>query len=290
YEVLLLTICPQYRENGMASAIPFVFSCKLISISYSSMWKPIFLLLLSASLALAQTPQQIVQDALQKQQAGDLAGAVPEYRQFLKLHPEATAIHSNLGVALAGLGRFEEAIPEYRAALRQSPSQPTIRLNLALAYYKMGRLSDAVTQLTRVHSEDPANGQAALLLGDCYLRMGQEKNVIRVLEPEESKRPDDLAIAYLLGTALIREKQVEKGQVLVDKILRNGDSAEAHLMLGSAKMNVADFAGARDEFAKAVALNPNHAEVHVLYAKALVLTGDSDQSSKEFKAELAVDP
>src|SRR5436305_863124 len=101
------------------------------------MWKPIFLLfLLNARLALAQTPQQLVQDAMQRQQAGDLAGAVPEYRQFLKLHPEATAIHTNLGVSLAGLGRFEEAVSEYKTALRQSPSQPAIRLNLALAYYK----------------------------------------------------------------------------------------------------------------------------------------------------------
>jgi len=55
----------------------------------------------------AQSAQQLVQDAMQKQQAGDLAGAVVEYREFLKLHPEATAIHSNLGAALAGLGRFE---------------------------------------------------------------------------------------------------------------------------------------------------------------------------------------
>ena len=76
------------------------------------MWKPISLFFLCASLSLAQTPQQLVQDAMQRQQAGDLAGAVPEYREFLKLHPEATAIHTNLGVALAGLGKFEEAIPE----------------------------------------------------------------------------------------------------------------------------------------------------------------------------------
>jgi tetratricopeptide (TPR) repeat protein len=227
---------------------------------------------------------------MQKQQAGDLEGAVAGYRQFLKLHPEATAIHSNLGVALAGLGKFEEAIPEYKIALRQSPAQPGIRLNLALAYYKMGRLADAVIHLIRVHTEDPSNTQAALLLGDCYLRMGQEKDVIRVLESEEKKHPDDLAIAYMLGTALIREKRVEEGQVLVDKILHNGDSAEAHLMLGTAKMGIADFAGARDEFAKAVGLNPNLPEVHVLYAKALHFTGDSDLSDKEFKAEVAVDP
>jgi tetratricopeptide (TPR) repeat protein len=238
----------------------------------------------------AQNPQQLVQDAMHKQQAGDLEGAVTEYKQFLKIHPEATAIHSNLGAALAGLGRFEEALPEYKIALKQSPKLAGARLNLALLYYKMGKIDDATTELEKVHIEEPGNHQAVLLLGDCFLRQGREEDVIRILEPEEQKYPDDLAIAYLLGTALIRQKRVEEGQILVDRILRNGDSAEAHLMLGTAKMNVQDFAGARDEFAKAVALNPNLPEVHVLYAKALVFTGDSDLSSKEYKTELTVDP
>ena len=150
----------------------------------------------------------------------------------------------------------------------------------------MGRLQDAATELDRVHSEKPDNVQAALLLADCYMRLGREKDVIRTSGTGRDKHPDDLAIAYLLGTALIREKRVDEGQVLVDRILRNGDSAEAHLMLGTAKMGVSDFAGARDEFAKAVALNPNLPDVHVLYAKALMLTGDSDLSAKEFVAEL----
>ena len=251
------------------------------------------LVLASVPLAPAQaqmTPQQLVQDAMQKQQAGDLEGAVTEYRQFLKLHPDAAAIHSNLGAALVGLGRFEEALPEYKTALKQSPKLASARLNLALAYYKMGRIDDAVTELEKVYVEEPANHQAVLLLADCYLRMAREDDVIRILEPEEQKYPDDMAVAYMLGTALIRQKRVEEGEVLVDRILRNGDSAEAHLMMGSAKMNVQDYAGARDEFAKAVALNPNLPEVHVLYAKALVFTGDSDMSAKEYKTELTVDP
>jgi tetratricopeptide (TPR) repeat protein len=238
----------------------------------------------------AQSPQELVQDAQQKQRAGDLEGATSEYKQFLQIHPEATVIHSNLGAALAGLGRFEEAISEYKIALKQSPTLVQARLNLALCYYKMGRIDDAAGELEKVHIEDPGNRQAALLLGDCYMRMGREGDVIRILEPEEKKYPDDPAIAYLLGTALIRQKRVEEGQVLVDRILRNGDSAEARMMLGTAKMGASDFAGARDEFAKAVALNPNLPEVHVLYAKALMLTGDSDLSQKEFMTELRVDP
>ena len=240
---------------------------------------------------MAQTsPQELVQDAMQKQQAGDLGGAVPEYQSFLKLHPEATAIHSNLGAALAGLGRYQEALPEYRIALKQSPKLVGARLNLALVYYKMGQIDDATTELEKVYVEAADNHQAVLLLGDCYLRQNRSQDVIRILEPEEEKFPDDLAVAYLLGTALIREKRVDEGEVLVNRIMRDGDSAEAHLMLGTAKMNVQDFAGARDEFAKAVSLNANLPEVHVLYAKALMFTGDSDMSAKEYKTELTVDP
>jgi len=250
----------------------------------------LFLVLALPAAGYAQTPEQLVQDAQQKQRSGDLEGAVAEYKQFLQMYPEATAIHSNLGAALADLGRFEEAISEYKIALKQSPSLVQARLNLALCYYKMGRINDAAAELEKVHVEDPGNHQAALLLGDCYMRMYRENDVIRVLEPEEKKYPNDLGVAYLLGTALIRQKRVDEGQVLVDRILRNGDSAEAHLMLGTAKMGIQDFAGARDEFAKAVALNPNLPDAHVLYAKALMFTGDSDLSRKQFEAELRVDP
>src|ERR1700682_2679075 len=152
----------------MASAIPFL-SCIMNKDAPANMRKFTLVLILSiCAIARAQTPQELVQDAIQKQQAGDLEGAVAEYKQFLKLHPEAPASHSNLGAALAGLGRFEEAIPEYKTALRQSPALAAARLNLALVYYKMGRIADAVTELSRVHAKDAANEQAALLLGDCY--------------------------------------------------------------------------------------------------------------------------
>ena len=255
------------------------------------MWKfPLVLPLILSAAACAQSPQQLVEDAQQKQRAGDLEGAAAEYRQFLQMVPSATAIHSNLGAALAGLGRFEEAIPEYKIALRQSPSLAEARLNLALCYYKMGHIRDASVELEKVHAQRPENQQAVLLLADCFMQLGREQDVIRVLQPEQIKHPDDLAVAYLLGTALIRQKRVAEGQVLVDRILRNGESAEAHLMLGTAKMGVQDYAGARDEFAKALALNPDLPEVHVLYAQALMFTGDSDLSNKQFKAALLQDP
>src|SRR5690348_272269 len=83
-------------------------------------------------LAQDRSPQALVQDAIEQQRSGHFEAAVAEYRQFLKLHPDATAIHSNLGAALADLGRFGEAISEYQIALKQSPQLTGTRLNLAL--------------------------------------------------------------------------------------------------------------------------------------------------------------
>jgi tetratricopeptide (TPR) repeat protein len=277
----------------MASAIPF-FLVHWIGIN-CRMWKPALLVavLCLSSIAQAQTQQQaeeLVQDAIQKQKAGDLEGAVKEYRQFLKVHPEATAIHSNLGAALAGLGRYEEAIPEYKLALKQSPALESARLNLALAYYKSGAIQDAATQLEKIHAKDKASQQATLLLGDCYLRMGREKEVIRVLEPEEKKRPEDLAIAYMLGMALLREKRVEEGQIRIDRILRNGDSAEAHFLLGMAKFEALEYAGAIADLTKAAEMNPNLPDLYSYLGQAQMESGDMTAARTSFEKELAQNP
>jgi len=241
-------------------------------------------------LAWAQAPEELVQDAIQKQQAGDLEGAVKEYRQFLKTAPGAAIIHSNLGAALAGLGRYEEAVPEYKAELKQSPGFTQARLNLAIAYYKMGRISDAATPLARVHAEDPKNHQAILLLGDCYLRMGQNKDVIQLLEPEGKKSPDDMAIAYMLGTALLRNKQRDEGAAVIDRILRNGDSAETHLLLGMTKYEAMEYPEAIADLTKAAEIDPSLPDVYSYLGQAQMASGDMKAAREDFEKELAVNP
>lgn len=236
------------------------------------------------------SPQQLVQDATQKQKDGDLAGAITGYRQFLKLHPEATPIHINLGVALAGLGRYEEAISEYKIALKQSPSVPAARLNLALAYYKMGRISDAAIEFTRVHREDPANTQAVLLLADCDLRMGKNVQTIQLLEPLSKTHPDDLAVAYMLGTALLRNKQRDEGAAVIDRILRNGDSAQAHLLMGMTKFEALEYPQAIEDLTKAAETDPSLPDVYSYLGQAQMASGDMQAARQDFEKELTHNP
>ena len=114
--------------------------------------------------------------------------------------------------------------------------------------------------------------------------------VIELLTPRSSQRPDDLAITYLLGTALVRDGQVERGQVVIDRILRNGDSAEARLLLGTTKLSAHDYPAALVDLAKAVELNPKLPDVYAFYGQALLRTGDSPGAMEAFRKELASNP
>jgi tetratricopeptide (TPR) repeat protein len=164
-----------------------------------------------------------------------------------------------------------------------------VRLNLALAYYKAGKLPQAVEEFTRARQDMPTELRPSLLLADCYLRLGENKKVIEVLSPIQQANQDDLAIVYMLGTALVRDGQADKGQVLIDRILKNGDSAEARLLMGTTKLMVNDFSGALVDLQKAVELNPNLPDGYAYYGAALLATGDQPGAQNAFERALKDD-
>jgi tetratricopeptide (TPR) repeat protein len=234
-------------------------------------------------------PQDLLKEAMEAQQSGNYDQAVGDYRLILQKYPKIPEIRSNLGAALAAKGDYADAIKEYQQALALKPNAE-VQLNLALAYYKSGDLNSAVEVLKKVHEKAANNQQAATLLADCYLRLGQNKNVIVLLTPVQQTEPDNKTFIYLLGTALVRDGQAAQGQFIIDKILKNGDSAEARLLMGTTKFMVSDFSGALEDLQKAVDLNPNLPDLYSYYGQALLVTGDQAGARKAFERELQIDP
>lgn len=254
---------------------------------------PVLALLMCAPGLKSQSGDQaedILKQAIALHQSGDVAAAIPKYEQYLKVRPGSMIALANLGAAYAHVGRYEDAINEYKEALAVQPSSAPIQLNLALAYYKSGRTDDAAALLVKVHRLSPQDERISLLLADCWLAMGKNKDVIDLVSPIADRHPDDLAVTYLLGTALVRDNQAPRGQVIIDKILRNGDSAEARLLLGTTKLGVMDFSGALADLTKAVELNPKLPDVYSYFGMALLQTGDAAGAEKAFKTELASNP
>jgi tetratricopeptide (TPR) repeat protein len=163
-------------------------------------------------------------------------------------------------------------------------------LNLGLAFYKSDKLDEAVDAFARVLADRPDNLQARYLAADCQLRLDHAADAITLLTPLETTRSDDPMLSYLLGMAYLSTKQTDKGQVLIDRILRHGDSAEAQVMMGMAKRGAGDLKGAAEDLKRAVDLNPDLPGVRALYAQALLEAGNPDVARGEFEAELKRNP
>lgn len=230
--------------------------------------------------------------ALRHHQAGELAPAAAGYEACIAVQPGRVDARSNLGAVLVRMGRYQEAISQYEDALKLAPPEvaPNLRLNLALAYYKSFQITEAAGELESLHAAQPDNLNVALLLADCRLRLGEFQKAVDVALPLEASHAAEPALNYVLGMALIRVGRVAEGQVRVDRILRQGDSAEGHFLLGASLFGAGDYPGAVKELVKAAALNPDVPSLQSYLGQALLFTGDADGAAAAFRKELAANP
>src|SRR5437868_4931272 len=254
-------------------------------------------IILAAAVLVAPT-QALSQDdvdrafasATQLHQSGDIEGAIRGYQTILNAHPNRADVRSNLGAAYSALGRYEDAIEQYKRALVIDPANFAIRFNLAMAYYKAAWFAEAAAELERFISAAPASPQttnAKLVLADCQVRLGEYKKVIESLSPLAEADSSNRTVAYLLGSALISDRQLSRGQEIIDRVFRNDDSAEAHLLIGSILLLADEAQNALKEVQRALELNPKLPSVHAWHGRVLMRLGDGEKAKAAFRTELA---
>lgn len=254
------------------------------------------LILMAFRFALAQDDpaQQVLRGGIESQQSGHYAQAIDAYRTFLKAHPEAAAVRSNLGAALAHEGHYSDAINEYALALKADPSNYGIRFNLGLAYYKTGDIAHATREFEAVYASlpasDPFHERVALLLAECELRQGNNERVVSLLDPIAVTDPDNRTLDYLLGTALIREEQIDRGTPFIQRLLENGETAEGHMLMAYTRWMAHDKVGAAAEVRQVIALNPSLPEAYSLGGRLAFLESDLKGAEASFRKALALDP
>ncbi|HKE59462.1 MAG TPA: tetratricopeptide repeat protein [Pyrinomonadaceae bacterium] len=228
--------------------------------------------------------------ATQLHQAGDIEGAIRGYQSILAKYPQRVDVRSNLGAAYSRLGRYEDAIGQYKQALNLDPRNETIRFNLGLAYYKGALFAEAADEfakfLAAVAADQPQRPNGVLLLADCQVRLGNYKQVIESLSPLADADPNNRTVAFLLGSALIGDGQLSRGQLLIDKMFHDEDSAQAHLLLGSILLLADDGHGAIRELERAIQLDPKLPTLHAWYGRALMRMGDTTRAKTAYQAEL----
>src|SRR5258708_9395352 len=86
--------------------------------------------------AWGQSADELYKEAIAAYERGQIAQSILLYEQLVKLKPDSVPARTNLGVALAQVGRYREALSQYQEALKRHPSNALIHLGLALSFDK----------------------------------------------------------------------------------------------------------------------------------------------------------
>src|SRR5215472_4013284 len=82
--------------------------------------------------------EMLFREGQQFQEHDAFAKALESYQRAKALDPTRSALHFQIGVVLAKLGRWSEAEQAYLEAIRLEPNRMESHLNLGFVYYELG--------------------------------------------------------------------------------------------------------------------------------------------------------
>ena len=183
-------------------------------------------ILLSGTLALSRTVQQLFERAAVSHQRGDFAAAKRDYRAVVAADPLHYAAHHNLGALYAAQQRWPEAEASYRRALEVDPAAWRTLLSAS-------RPLEAMAQAQRLVSG--ADGESArLLLGRAYIAAGRTSEGCRELQRALNFNPSNSGVQLELAACYVEDSDLDAAALHAGAVIRRGpDNALARTLVNS---------------------------------------------------------
>jgi tetratricopeptide (TPR) repeat protein len=117
-------------------------------------------------------------------------------RTQLASDPNSLDIHTNLGIAYEGIGKFPEAIAEYQKAVELSNGDLKAVASLGHAYAAMGRRAEAEKILDIIEQKSNLDKNSSYLTATIYAGLGEKDKALDLIE--KAYREKSLDIAWTL--------------------------------------------------------------------------------------------
>ncbi len=124
------------------------------------------------------------------------------YETTLDKNAACWLAHSNLGIALANVGRVDEAIAHYQTALELKPNNPLAQNNFGITLARQGRQQEAMEHYRKALAINPNFPAAHTNLGIALLSTNRTQEAIAEFQQAIRLKPDladahhDLGVAY----------------------------------------------------------------------------------------------
>jgi tetratricopeptide (TPR) repeat protein len=137
---------------------------------------------------------------------GDLDAAAQQYAFLLRIKPDSSVLHNNLGNVLFAQRRCDDASREYREALRLQPDLPDAHHNLANCLFVTQKTDDAIAEYQQTLELDPNKYQTRMMLGAALLQKGEINDAMEQFQQVLANQPENAEVRMLLGHAYYMNK------------------------------------------------------------------------------------
>jgi protein O-GlcNAc transferase len=234
---------------------------------------------------------QIMQLAVQHNQAGRLAEADQLYGQVLAQIPtHADALHLR-GVLQGRMGRMDLAIELIRKAIGVNPNVAEFHFHLGIALKAGGKLDEAIAAYRRALELDPGHAHAHCNLGVALKAAGRTEEAIAAYRAGLQRCPDFVGLYNNLGAALVDIGQFEEAIACYHRVLRSrGDDASVHTNLANALRSQRKIEEALVRCRRALELQPDYVPGNHTLGLLLYDKGQFDEAITVFRRVIQLKP
>jgi tetratricopeptide (TPR) repeat protein len=230
--------------------------------------------------------QELYGKARAAQAQGDIAGAVGDYEQILKIAPRLGPAYNNLGALYFRQHNYKKAASILEDGLKISPAMSSASALLGISLYEMGEYARARPRLEAALRANPGDSNAQMFLINDLTHLGDSDAAAAQLRQLSAREPKNQEVFYLL--ARVYMKMSEDALAKMNAIDPN--SALAHELSGEMMEAMNNYDGAIVELERAVSLAPRQPGTHYKLGDAYWSQSRWDSAAEQFRAELAVDP
>lgn len=199
--------------------------------------------------------------------------------------------HSNRGLALAGLRRFEEAIASYDCALAVRPTFVEALCNRANALAELGRDAQALASYDRALALRSDHANALFNRGGVLLRLGHPDEALASYDRAVAARPEFAEAWFNRGVLLQQRGRPEEALASYEYALAGRyDHVEAHCNRGVVLQELGRPAEAVASYDRALAARPDYAEALSNRGNALKALGCFTEALASYDRALALRP
>ena len=229
--------------------------------------------------------------AVKKHQENKIDIAQEFYNKVLKIDPNHSATHNNLGAIFKQLKDYQKAKVCYEKAIECNPNYVDAHNNLGAIFGQLKDHQKAISCYEKAIKINPNYVDAHNNLGAIFGQLKDHQKAISCYEKAIKINPNYVDAHYNLGTIFGQLKDHQKAKVCYEKAIKiNPNHSQSLNNLAIIFTNLKEHQKAKSFYEKAIKTNPNYADAHNNLGVIYKQLGENQKAISFFEKAIKINP